>query len=84
MNAGSTTATAWLRGFYVAIVAGLGAALPIFATTDEWKPIVVGFGGAFLGALGVRAALEGKVDSDRQKAGEVKASDVQPVGSGNA
>lgn len=84
MNVGSTAGTALLRGFYVALLAGIGAALPVYATVDDTKPIVVAFAGAFIAALGFRGAIEGKVDGDRQKAGDVKASDVQPIGSGQA
>lgn len=84
MNVGSTAGTALLRGFYVALIAGIGAALPVYATIDETKPIVVAFAGAFIAALGFRGAFEGKVDGDRQKAGEVKASDVQGPGFGKA
>jgi hypothetical protein len=79
MNIGSTLGTAILRGIYMAVGAGLGAALPVYAVVDTppWKPIIVAGVGAALVALGFRGGVEGLYDADRQRNDDVKASDVK-------
>lgn len=84
MNVGSTMGTALLRGLYVAFVAGGLAFLTAWQQTDDAKGSAITGGIAFLGALGIRGGLEGTLDAGRQRAGDVKASDVQPVGQGQA
>ena len=84
MNTNSTLTTALLRGLYVAVVAGAIAGLTVYQQTNNGHNAVITGLLSFLGALGVRGGLEGAVDSSRQSAGNVKASDVQTVGKGNA
>ena len=84
LTAGGTFATAMLRGFLVALGSGLFAALGVYATTDDTKPIVVAFGFAFLGALGIRGGVEGLVDAGRQRSGDVVPADVQAGSRGRA
>lgn len=77
LTTGGTFSTAMFRGLLVALGAGAAAALGAWAGTDDLKPIVLAFGFSFLGALGIRGGVEGKIDSDRQRSGEVVKSDVQ-------
>lgn len=79
MNIGSTLGTAILRGIYLAVGAGIGAALPVYAVIDAppWKPVIVAGVGAALVALGFRAGGEGLYDAQRQREDDVKASDVK-------
>ena len=83
MNTSSTLTTAILRGLYVAVVTGLIAGLTAYQQTDQAKASIITGSLAFLGALGVRGAFEGMIDSARQANGNVSPSDVQPSGSGN-
>lgn len=78
MNIGSTLGTAILRGLYLAIGTGTLTGLLVWATTDDLKPVLVAAGVSALTALGFRGGGEGMYDASRQKAGDVKASDVQP------
>lgn len=82
LTAGGTFSTALLRSIIGGVVIGFTAAISVYATTDELKPVVIAFASAFLGSAAVRGLAEGKYDENRQKNGDVKAADVQPVGSG--
>ena len=77
MNIGSTLGTAILRSIYLAAGAGLVAFLPAYAVTDQLKAPLISGALAALWALGFRGGGEGMYDASRQKAGDVKASDVQ-------
>jgi hypothetical protein len=72
--------SAILRGFYVAVIAGLGGALPIWTQTDNTKLIIIAFLGPFLTALGWRGGGEGGYDANRAATGNMNAGDV-PVAS---
>jgi hypothetical protein len=76
MNRESTFGTALLRGFYLAVGSFLVVALPVWATTDEWKPIVIAGGMAALASLGFRGVAEGMYDANRAKNLDQKPSDV--------
>ena len=78
MNIGSTLGTAILRGLYLAIGTGLLSGLITYSTTDDAKAAIITGLITALGALGFRGGGEGMYDASRQKAGDVKASDVQP------
>ncbi len=83
MNTSSTFTTALLRGFYVAVVVGLIAALTVYQQSNSAHNAVITGALSFLGALGVRGGVEGAADSSRQKIGDVHPSDVQATGSGH-
>lgn len=76
MNTASTFGTALLRGIYLAIGSGVLTALLVWATTDEWKPVIIAGGVSALTALGFRAGGEGIYDARRAAAVNQKSSDV--------
>lgn len=76
MNTGTTLSTAILRSVYLAIGSGLLTALGVWATTDEWKPVVIAGGIAALTALGFRGGAEGVFDANRAARLDQKPSDV--------
>lgn len=81
-NTNSTFSTALLRGLYVAVVVGLIAGLTVLQQSSDTRNAIITGLLSFLGALGVRAGIEGTVDAARQGNGQVSPSDVQPVGQG--
>lgn len=70
--------TALLRGLYNAVGAGLVSFLMTYQVTRDWRDAGVVGAITALGALGFRGGFEGSLDSQRQKNGDVKPSDVQP------
>lgn len=66
--------------FKRAALGGLVIAATTFFTllpqTDDWRLIVSGVGGAFVGTLAARWGIEGTVDNNRAKEGKVIAGDV--------
>lgn len=84
MNASSTVLTAFLRGFYLALIAGLTAGLTTLQTTNDNRAAVITGLLAGLAILGARGLGEGGYDASRQNAGDVKSSDVQPGNAGKA
>jgi hypothetical protein len=76
MNAGSTQATAILRGLYLAVGTFAATFLSVWGTTDDLKAAAISAGIVGLGALGFRAGVEGISDSKRDAAGAVLPGDV--------
>lgn len=76
MNSGGALQTAILRGFYQALGSGTLVFLITWGTTDQLKGPIIGGCVAALGALGFRGGVEGSLDAQRQKNGDVKPSDV--------
>jgi hypothetical protein len=79
LNTSSTFSTALLRGIYVALVSGAIAGLTLYQQTDDEKAAVITGILTALSALAMRGGLEGVVDNNRQKEGDVKTSDVQGI-----
>lgn len=78
MNAGGPLATALMRSAYLAAGSGLLTFFITWGSTDALKgPIIAGCVSA-LSALGFRGMIEGNFDAARNKAGDVKQSDVTP------
>jgi hypothetical protein len=81
MNFGNAVMTAAiLRGLYVALGTGISTALLVWATTDDWKPVIIAGATSALAALGFRGGLEGVYDANRASTGNINAGDV-PVAS---
>jgi hypothetical protein len=54
MNFGNAVMTAAiLRGLYVALGTGISTALLVWATTDDWKPVIIAGATSALAALGL-------------------------------
>jgi hypothetical protein len=77
MNFGNAVMTAAiLRGLYVALGTGISTALLVWATTDDWKPVIIAGATSALAALGFRGGFEGVYDSNRASTGNMNAGDV--------
>lgn len=78
MNVGGTLATALLRSWYLAVIAGASAAVAAAQQgLDTKAAILTGCAGG-LAILAARGLGEGAYDSNRNAAGDVKPSDVTP------
>jgi hypothetical protein len=71
--------SALLRGVILGLLTGASTALTTFATTSDFKTILVAGGTAFLAPLIVRAAGEGSFDNNRASKGDVRSGDVQAL-----
>ena len=82
-----------MRSVWIFLAAFFGAAAPDYLTlrfSENWgigrtieHSLIVGIIAA-VAAAAVRGGVEGLTDSARQRAGDVKASDVQPGSAGKA
>lgn len=78
MNVGGTQLTALVRALYSAIIAGLVAGLTAYQTGSATNDAIITGLLAGLAILGTRGLFEGQYDESRDKAGNVKPSDVTP------
>lgn len=71
-----------VRAILTALIVGGGAALAVYATTDEFKPIFVAGTTAALGILAARFGVEGTIDASRPSAepGETAVRTEPPLG----
>jgi hypothetical protein len=71
-----------IRAIITATVVGATAALGVYATTDDFKPIFVAGATAFLGILAARLGVEGAIDATRKppSAGESQVRAEPPLG----
>lgn len=67
------------RALLTALPAALLAALGVYATSDDIKPMVIAFLTTFLTVMTGRGLAEGVYDQRRQTQGAVHDSDVQPL-----
>jgi hypothetical protein len=77
MTIGNAVMTAAImRGVYVALGTGISTALLVWATTDDWKPVIIAGATSALAALGFRGGFEGVYDSNRASTGNMNEGDV--------
>jgi hypothetical protein len=71
-----------IRAFVTATVVGATAALGVYSTTDEFKPIFVAGATAFLGIIAARLGVEGTIDATRKppESGETAVRTEPPLG----
>jgi hypothetical protein len=68
--------SAIIRGLYMALGTGVSTALLTWATTDDYKTIIIASVGAALTVLGFRGGAEGFYDRNRAITGNINAGDV--------
>ncbi len=67
---------AFERALWTAIPAAAMAALAVYATTEDWKPVIVAGLTAFFTPFVTRGAGEGSFDTLRNARGDVTDADV--------
>jgi hypothetical protein len=67
---------ATIRGLIIAILTGLLTTLTTWSQSSDAKTLVIAGATAFISTFLARSGLEGMYDTNRDRAGDVHASDV--------